>query len=51
MPELHVQGDSLDELFNRQFREYSEEDRERIKKKYATEQAIISSQNELSVLC
>lgn len=47
MPELHVQGDSLDELFDRQFREYSDEDRERIKKKYATEQAIISSQKRI----
>ncbi|HHP5603569.1 TPA: type I restriction endonuclease subunit R [Bacillus paranthracis] len=47
MPDLHVQGDSLDELFDRQFREYSEEDRERIKKKYATEQAIISSQKRI----
>ncbi|PEB82850.1 DEAD/DEAH box helicase [Bacillus cereus] len=47
MANLHVQGDSLDELFERQFREYSEEDRERIKKKYATEQAIISSQKRI----
>ncbi|OSY16399.1 Type I restriction-modification system, restriction subunit R [Bacillus mycoides] len=47
MVDLHVQGDSLDELFERQFREYSEEDRERIKKKYATEQAIISSQKRI----
>jgi type I restriction enzyme, R subunit len=41
--ELHVQGESLDDLFNRKFRDYSEEDRERIKKRYATEEAIISS--------
>ncbi|MDR4325853.1 type I restriction endonuclease subunit R [Bacillus pseudomycoides] len=47
MVDLHVQGDSLDELFERQFREYSEEDRERIKKKYATEQAIISSRKRI----
>ncbi|OUB69893.1 type I restriction endonuclease subunit R [Bacillus thuringiensis] len=47
MADLHVQGDSLDDLFERQFREYSEEDRERIKKKYATEQAIISSQKRI----
>ncbi|WP_349916550.1 type I restriction endonuclease subunit R [Bacillus cereus] len=47
MVALHVQGDSLDELFERQFREYSEEDQERIKKKYATEQAIISSQKRI----
>lgn len=47
MVDLHVQGDSLDELFERQFREYSEEDRERIKKKYVTEEAIISSQKRI----
>ncbi|MED1285736.1 type I restriction endonuclease subunit R [Bacillus mycoides] len=47
MADLHVQGDSLDELFERQFREYSEEDRERIKKKYATEEAIISSEKRI----
>ncbi|MEW4207033.1 type I restriction endonuclease subunit R [Priestia megaterium] len=44
---LHVQGDSLDELFERQFREYREEDQERIKKKYATEEAIISSRKRI----
>lgn len=47
MVDLHVQGDSLDELFDRQFREYSEEDRERIKKKYATEEATISSRKRI----
>ncbi|GGH73298.1 type I restriction enzyme R subunit [Pullulanibacillus pueri] len=43
MVDLHVQGESLDDLFDRQFRDYSEEDRERIKKKYATEEAITAS--------
>jgi type I restriction enzyme, R subunit len=47
MVDLHVQGDSLDELFERQFREYKEEDRERIKKKYVTEEAIISSRKRI----
>ncbi|MEH7200297.1 type I restriction endonuclease subunit R [Priestia megaterium] len=47
MVDLHVQGDSLDDLFERQFREYREEDRERIKKKYATEEAIISSRKRI----
>ncbi|TKH20276.1 type I restriction endonuclease subunit R [Bacillus wiedmannii] len=47
MVDLHVQGDSLDELFERKFREYSEEDQERIKKKYVREQAIISSQKRI----
>ncbi|KGM46337.1 type I restriction endonuclease subunit R [Neobacillus niacini] len=43
MVDLHVQGDSLDDLFDRKFRDYGEEDRERIKKRYVTEEAIISS--------
>lgn len=43
MTELHVQGETLDQLFNRKFREYDEETRERIKKKYANEEAIIAS--------
>ncbi|SFE75199.1 type I restriction endonuclease subunit R [Alteribacillus iranensis] len=43
MTELHVQGETLDQLFDRKFREYDEETRERIKKKYANEQAIIAS--------
>jgi type I restriction enzyme, R subunit len=40
---LHVEGETLDQLFDRKFREYSQEDRERIKKKYAQEEAIIAS--------
>ena len=43
MTDLHVQGETLDELFDRNFRSYSEEDRERIKQKYAKEDAIIAS--------
>lgn len=43
MVDLHVHGETIDQLFDRYFREYSEEDRERIKKKYATEEAIIAS--------
>lgn len=40
---LHVEGETLDQLFDRKFREYDEETRERIKKKYADEEAIIAS--------
>ncbi len=43
MTDLHVQGETLDELFDRNFRSYSDEDRERIKQKYAKEDAIIAS--------
>lgn len=41
--DLHVQGESIDTLFNRFFREYSDEDKERIKQKYVTEQALTES--------
>lgn len=40
---LHVEGETLDQLFDRKFREYDEKTRERIQKKFATEQAIIAS--------
>ncbi|MDO3678557.1 type I restriction endonuclease subunit R [Paenibacillus ehimensis] len=40
---LHVEGETLDQLFDRKFREYDKETRERIKKKYADEEAIIAS--------
>jgi type I restriction enzyme, R subunit len=43
MVNLHVQGESLDDLFDRKFREYSDEERERIKKRYATEEVLIAS--------
>lgn len=43
LTDLHVQGETLDELFDRKFREYDEDTREEIKKKYANEQAIIAS--------
>jgi len=43
MSHLHVEGETLDQLFDRKFREYDEETRERIKKKYADEEAIIAS--------
>ncbi|WP_020007165.1 type I restriction endonuclease subunit R [Salinicoccus albus] len=38
--DLHVQGETIDTLFERFFREYSDEDKERIKQKYVTEQAL-----------
>ncbi|QDI90769.1 type I restriction endonuclease subunit R [Salicibibacter halophilus] len=40
MTNLHVQGESLDTLFDRTFREYPEEDRERIKQRFATEESL-----------
>ncbi len=43
LPQVQVMGQNLDKLFDRYFHEYSEEDRERIKKKYATEEAILAA--------
>ena len=43
LTQLHVEGETLDQLFDRKFREYDEKTRERIMKKYATEEAIVAS--------
>lgn len=51
MPELHVQGESLDQIFDRVFADYSEKDRERIKQKYANEEAITGSPQRIRQIC
>jgi type I restriction enzyme, R subunit len=51
MTEMRVEGESLDAIFDRVFMDYSEEDRERIKKKYATEEAIIGSPQRIRKIC
>jgi type I restriction enzyme R subunit len=40
MAELHVEGQSIDKLFDRTFASYSREERERIKTRYATKSAL-----------
>lgn len=45
--DLHVHGETIDTLFDRFFREYSDEDKERIKQKYVTEEAITASPKRL----
>jgi type I restriction enzyme, R subunit len=51
MPDLQIEGRSLDVLFDRMFGNYSEDDRERIKKKYATSEAITSAPKRIEVIC
>lgn len=51
MPELSVSGKSLDALFDRIFRDYSPEDRERIKQKYATTAAIAMATPRINAIC
>ena len=43
LPELRVEGESIDEIFNRVFADKTPEERERIKQKYATEDAILAA--------
>ncbi|KRF31953.1 type I restriction endonuclease subunit R [Paenibacillus sp. Soil787] len=51
MPELNIEGKTLDALFERMFQMYSEEDRERIKQKYANEEAITASPKRIEAIC
>lgn len=51
MPDLQIEGRSLDALFDRMFANYSEDDRERIKQKYATTEAITSAPQRIEAIC
>jgi len=51
MAELSVTGSSMEDLFNRLFADYSLEDRERIKKKYVTQEAIATSTRRIREIC
>jgi len=45
--ELHIKGDSLDELFNEAFNDKSDEEREAIKQKYANKKTIIEADDRI----
>jgi type I restriction enzyme R subunit len=51
LPELRVEGEDLDELFERVFKDYSEKEKDKIKKKYVTEQAIASAPKRIEKIC
>jgi len=51
MPELSVTGNSVDDIFDRIFADYSQKDRERIKKKYATPEAIATASSRIRMIC
>lgn len=51
LPDVQVTGSNLDKLFDRVFREYPEEEREEIKRKYATEEAIASAPSVIRQIC
>ncbi len=48
--DLHVQGETIDTLFDRFFRDYSDEDKERIKQKFVTEEALTASPKRLKTV-
>lgn len=47
----HVEGDSLDEIFERIFRDRTEEERELIKQRYATVEAIAGAPRRIERIC
>jgi type I restriction enzyme R subunit len=49
--ELSVTNNSLDQLFSRIFRDYSEKEQEKIKQKYATPEAIATSSSRIKLIC
>ncbi len=51
MPDLQIEGRSLDALFDRIFAPYDEDTRERIKQKYATTEAITAAPHRIEAIC
>jgi len=51
MPELSVTGNSIDELFDRLFADYSQKEREQIKKKYANPESIALTPQRIKMIC
>lgn len=51
LPDVHVQGENLDTLFNRYFQDYTEKEREEIKRKYATEEMIGLASTRIEAIC
>lgn len=51
LPELRILGNSLDAVFDRVFADRTEEEREAIKKKYATEAAIAGAPKRVEAIC
>ncbi|MBA7658381.1 hypothetical protein ES703_66332 [subsurface metagenome] len=51
LPDVHVQGENLDTIFDRYFQDYSEKEREEIKRKYATEEIIGLASSRIEAIC
>src|SRR5262249_21372667 len=51
LPDLRIVGQTLDKLFDRVFADRREEEREAIKRKFATEQAIAEAPKRIEAVC
>ena len=51
LPELQVVGQTVDQLFDRMFADWSDEERAAIKRRYATEQAIAGAPRRIEAIC
>ncbi|MFH1287156.1 MAG: type I restriction endonuclease subunit R [bacterium] len=51
LPDVHVQGENLDIIFDRYFQDYNENEREEIKKKYITEEIIGLASTRIETIC
>jgi type I restriction enzyme R subunit len=51
LPELRIIGNTLDAIFDRVFADRSEEEREAIKKKYATEASVAAAPKRVEAIC
>jgi type I restriction enzyme, R subunit len=51
LPELRIIGNTLDAVFDRVFADRSEEEREAIKKKYATESSVAGAPKRVEAIC
>jgi type I restriction enzyme R subunit len=51
LPNVRVEGESLDDIFNRVFKDYSEKEQAEIKKRYATEEAITGAPQRIEQIC
>lgn len=51
MPDLQIEGQTLDALFDRMFSKSPDDDRERIKQRFATAEAITAATKRIEVIC
>ena len=51
LPDVHVQGENLDTVFDRYFHDYNEKEREDIKRKYGTEEMIGLASTRIEAIC